>query len=603
MECSYTHAPFRAALAGRPLKTMLEIGSLHGLDAIEVMKTYGLDRVVTIECNPECIEICRKNFAPFPNITLVEVAAWHEDGTIPFYRVTASQDWNGKPTHNIGASSCFPTNGSWPFEKYTQQRIDVPARRLDGVLAGLEVESVDLICMDAQGAELYALQGLGRYLDRVSAIITELELKPMYHGQTLFAEVSRFLQSRGFRLAAENRWAETAGDFLFLREETSSPDAARPPATVVAALAPLARLLTPADAQNAIQIAQQQLAAGRLGAAEAIVAAVQGYFPDFFPALLVQAELKERAGDLQAATEIYDRAIAANPGHAVAFTRRGIIKLRTALGNPPKPRAADDKRPFVLMTNLGANGRFGNQLLQYGIARTYAQKTRSQLRVPDWIGRDLFGLDDPLPGAVRAAATLGEADILPVVSGAAATASTNVDLSGYFCGDTSTWAAQRAEFRRCFTPTAAVRQAADAGLHRLMQRGQTLVALHLRRGDFGQGRYWIAPASWYLEWLQPLWPTLDHPVLFLATDSPEVASEFQSFQPVTAADLGPPLPGAEFFLDHWVLRHADWLAASNSTFSITAALLNAKARHCWRPDRAIGKLREFNPWASPVLLD
>jgi hypothetical protein len=52
-----------------------------------------------------------------------------------------------------------------------------------------------------------------------------------------------------------------------------------------------------------------------------------------------------------------------------------------------------------------------------------------------------------------------------------------------------------------------------------------------------------------------------------------------------------------------VLRHADWLAASNSTFSITAALLNAKARHCWRPDRAIGKLREFNPWASPVLLD
>ena len=47
----------------------------------------------------------------------------------------------------------------------------------------------------------------------------------MYHGQTLFAEVSRFLQSRGFRLAAENRWAETAGDFLFLREETSSPTA------------------------------------------------------------------------------------------------------------------------------------------------------------------------------------------------------------------------------------------------------------------------------------------------------------------------------------------------------------------------------------------
>ena len=101
MKCSYTHPPFRAALASLTLKTMLEIGSLHGLDAIEVLKTYSLERVITIECNPECIEICKTNFLPHPEISLVEVAAWHTDGTIPFYRVTESQDWNGKPTHNI----------------------------------------------------------------------------------------------------------------------------------------------------------------------------------------------------------------------------------------------------------------------------------------------------------------------------------------------------------------------------------------------------------------------------------------------------------------------------------------------------------------------
>lgn len=390
------------------------------------------------------------------------------------------------------------------------------------------------------------------------------------------------------------------------RSESHPPFPAAPSAVGLAAppsSPALASLLTVADAQNAVQIALRQAAAGRLRAAEAIVVAVQEYFPDFFPALLVQAQLKERAGDLAAAVQSYERAIAANPGHALAFTRRGIIKLRGHLGSPRAPRAADETRPFVAMTNLGANGRFGNQLLQYGLVRLYAEKTGAQLRVPDWIGRDLFGYDDPMPGGARSDSTLGEADILAVVAGAETAGRTNVDVSGYFCGDTVAWAARRADFHRFFAPVQKVRTWADAGLKRLKRQGRTLVAMHIRRGDFGQGQFWLAPATWYAEWLQRLWPTLEKPVLFLATDDPSVAAEFQRYGVVTAADLAAPLPGAEFFLDHWVLRHADLLATSNSTFSITAALLNTGPVRCWRPDRAFGGLRDFEPWAENVLLD
>jgi len=223
MESSYTYPPFQAALAGMKFTTMLEIGSLHGLDAIEVKKVYGIERVITIECNPECIEICKRNFAAQEGFTLVEVAAWNEDAVIPFYRVTESFDTAGNPTQNIGASSCFTSNGSWPFERYKQERIDVPARRLDGVLSELGGPVVDMICMDAQGAELNALRGLGKYLDGVQAIITELEIKPMYEGQSLFADVCKFLHTKGFVLKEKHQWAATAGDFLFIRQGLPIP--------------------------------------------------------------------------------------------------------------------------------------------------------------------------------------------------------------------------------------------------------------------------------------------------------------------------------------------------------------------------------------------
>lgn len=221
---SYTYGPFFSVLKNLELKNALEVGSLHGLDAIQILKTYNLEKVTVIECNPECIEICKKNFANYPKISLIEFAAWHEDTEMSFYPVVNSIDTHGNISHkndmhkcNIGASSCYRTNDTWPYEKYTQTEIKVQAKRLDNVLKNLNIESIDLICMDIQGAELNALKGLGDYLKNVKAIITELELEPMYHNQSLFLDVQEYLKKFDFELKYSNLWAPTAGDFLFIK--------------------------------------------------------------------------------------------------------------------------------------------------------------------------------------------------------------------------------------------------------------------------------------------------------------------------------------------------------------------------------------------------
>ena len=360
--------------------------------------------------------------------------------------------------------------------------------------------------------------------------------------------------------------------------------------------------ITDQELNLACGVARQRAAKGRTAAAEVVVGAVLEKRPDFFPAHVIQGQLAERSGDFQRAVACYETAAALNPGHAFAFTRRALIKLRTAFGKPPVPRERDKARPFVTMADLGANGRFGNQILQYGLLRLYGVKAGAQTLVPDWIGRDLFGLNDALPNGEEAKGPLSEEAVLGILAGKAP-AQSNVDMRGYFCGDTSAWVSGRSQFVKWFQPVGKVKNAADAALRKVMHPGRKIVAVHLRRGDFGAGRYWLAPSSWYREWLAQFRSEFADAVIYLASDDAAIAGEFAEWPVVTAAQLGEPIPGAEFFVDHWIMRHADWLATSNSTFSVTAALLNGKRCRCFRPDRATNGLREFNPWAEKVLLD
>ncbi|MES2697141.1 MAG: hypothetical protein V4773_26990 [Verrucomicrobiota bacterium] len=222
---------------------------------------------------------------------------------------------------------------------------------------------------------------------------------------------------------------------------------------------------------------------------------------------------------------------------------------------------------------------------------------------PDWIGRDLFGADDAVQGTLKPVGQIDDAAVTEVISGRTQTARANVELHGYFCGDVRDWAAGKPIFQKIFEPVGKVRAHADAALRKIMGGSRTLVALHLRRGDYGQGQFWVAPSAWYLTWLADVWPQLDQPVLYLATDDAATVADFAAYSPLTAAALGEPLPGCEFFTDHWIMRHAALLATSNSTFSSTAALLNRRegARFV-RPDRAIEGLRAYEPWAEKILL-
>ena len=358
------------------------------------------------------------------------------------------------------------------------------------------------------------------------------------------------------------------------------------------------------DAQANLAAAEEAMRRGSLADAESQCKSVLDVFPRHYQALTLLGEILTRAGRSTEAMAAYNCADMSKPGPTFRSNQLGMERFRNAFGPPlpPRPEIAPSTCR-VQMRSLGQNGRFGNQLLQYGFVRLYAQQHDLVAEFADWIGRDIFDFSDAFPSAKFPTVNEADADLFGSLQGRTGQLFAGRDIEGYFCGSTKEWSAWRSQFCTLFAPGQKVKGILDQALDNLRSRGKTIVAIHLRQGNYGFGRFWVAPTSWYLAWLRTIWSKLEQPILYIASDVEWPQADFVDFSPWSAARLGIDIPGADFLVDHHVLRHADHLAISNSSFSFTAAMLNAHAESFLRPDPALQELVAFDPWACEVLWD
>lgn len=88
--------------------------------------------------------------------------------------------------------------GAQAFEVVATPRIDVVD--LDSYLGKIGAESVDVLLLDVQGAELEILEGGRNILRSVLSVTTEVEFGPVYENQPLFGAVDEMLRANGFLL-------------------------------------------------------------------------------------------------------------------------------------------------------------------------------------------------------------------------------------------------------------------------------------------------------------------------------------------------------------------------------------------------------------------
>jgi FkbM family methyltransferase len=175
-----------------PCSTIIDVGANVGTVAAALHLLYQPKCLLAVEANPALLPGLRDRFSGVPSVKIASAALNDRAGVLPFI----VQRFNA-------ASSFFPLRAGYLASlglPEGSQQIDIAARRLDDVAAEAGINSLDLLKLDCQGAELRVLLGAPDLLRRTRIVKIEVMFEPIYQGGALFPEVHALLRSHAFTL-------------------------------------------------------------------------------------------------------------------------------------------------------------------------------------------------------------------------------------------------------------------------------------------------------------------------------------------------------------------------------------------------------------------
>ncbi len=174
------------------IKVVVDVGAHEGLFSKRISKLFTLNNLIMIEPLTEYAQYLKKINLPQSSVYTLALSDIEGKGTFyiseclqasslllinPF---VASQD----NINNINEISTIETN----------------IRRLDNLLSEINIDVIDFLKLDTQGAELSVLKGCGIKLRSVRLIQIEVLFEEYYKEAALFGELNQFLHSNGFLL-------------------------------------------------------------------------------------------------------------------------------------------------------------------------------------------------------------------------------------------------------------------------------------------------------------------------------------------------------------------------------------------------------------------
>jgi len=167
----------------KPSGTCMEIGALDGVkDSITLHFEEQGWSCILVEANPELAEKAKRN----RHALVFSCAAGCQPGTVEFLIAQGAEylstmiatDQNVSRIKNDGA---------------TVKRLNVPVRRADDILQQAQVQSLDFVTVDVEGAELEVLHGFNLHKWKPRVLVVENNSGG--HDR----RVRRYLQSEGYR--------------------------------------------------------------------------------------------------------------------------------------------------------------------------------------------------------------------------------------------------------------------------------------------------------------------------------------------------------------------------------------------------------------------
>ena len=196
---NYTNSKYKTFIEKEKIKTIFEVGSRDGLDAISLSNDYPESNVYSFECNPQTVDICKKNIENSlkKNIKFYDFALGNEDGSFPFYSYVKYENTQYE-IESSGSSSFFKRDDFDDCQKYIK---DVEVKNVCNFCKENDVQKIDLLCMDVQGYELNILKGCGEMLYDIDYVILEVTkpgLVSIYNSSPSYQDINSFMIENGF---------------------------------------------------------------------------------------------------------------------------------------------------------------------------------------------------------------------------------------------------------------------------------------------------------------------------------------------------------------------------------------------------------------------
>lgn len=187
---------------------IVEAGAHIGRDTKKMHLAWPKSIIHAFEPVPELFSILSNNVITNPNIFCYPFALSDKTGTTKLFmssgRSTATSSLL-EPTHEFKNSDTLFTP------------IEIQTTTLDDWAQKYQINHVDCLWLDMQGAELLALKAALSVLKTVSVIYTEVNFVPRYKDMPLYSEIKHWLTQQGFKVALEACNASDWGNVLFVR--------------------------------------------------------------------------------------------------------------------------------------------------------------------------------------------------------------------------------------------------------------------------------------------------------------------------------------------------------------------------------------------------
>lgn len=171
----------RELFIDKDIKTIVEVGSLNGADAIYFKEQFPAARVVAIEGLKENFDLYMKDLS---RIECLNVCI---------------ADYNGRTTYHVKN-----TNGIHGIfnrgEAYGTASRTVECYRLDSLFTA----SIDMMKIDVEGATYEVLVGMGGLLKQVKVMHIETEDYEFFKGQKFHKDVAELLDTNGFSVVRQS---------------------------------------------------------------------------------------------------------------------------------------------------------------------------------------------------------------------------------------------------------------------------------------------------------------------------------------------------------------------------------------------------------------